>query len=219
MFREQDRQAARTVAMAIRGSRQRQRFNFPGFEALFKSPLLIDSNPVVIPDLSEQSMTAALARVQQNQRPVPVLVVPDQDDNGYLPYKAIFTHAGIPTQVCTLHVIQDENALKWAIANIAGQVFCKAGGQPWKVRPTADRSLIIGISQSHKLRKADTGYAVEKYFAFSVLADSSGLFQKIQVLGEAKDHSSYLSQLQTSLRDILAASTDLFAWSFIRRSS
>jgi hypothetical protein len=212
VFREQDRQAARTLAMALRGSRQRQRFNFPGFEALFKSQLLIDSNPVVIPDLSEQSMTEALARVQErNQRPVPVLVVPDQEDNGYLAYKAIFTHAGIPTQVCTLHVIQDENALKWAIANIALQVFCKAGGQPWKVRPTAERSLIIGISQSHKLRKVESGYAVEKYFAFSVLTDSSGLFQRIQVLGEAKDHSSYLSQLQANLRDILAASADMFS--------
>jgi len=70
----------------------------------------------------------------------------------YLAHKAVFTHSGVSTQVCTLGVIQDESALKWATANIALQVFCKAGGQPWKVRPTAtsERSLIIGISQSHK---------------------------------------------------------------------
>ena len=84
--------------------------------------------------------------------------MPEGDDNGYLEHKAVFAHEGIPTQVCTLPVIQDENALKWAIANIALQIFCKAGGQPWKVRPTPEATLIVGISQSHKILKADSWY-------------------------------------------------------------
>jgi len=87
VFRERERQAARTLAMALRGSRERQRFNFPGFEALFKSPLQIDSNPIILTDLSDQAMQTALERVQtENPRPVPVLVVPDGEENGYLAY-------------------------------------------------------------------------------------------------------------------------------------
>jgi hypothetical protein len=211
IFRERDRLAARTLAMALRGSQQYHKFNFPGFEALFKTPLQIDSDPVVLSDFAESSMKEALMRVrQQNPPPVPILVMPD-DEAAYLTHKAVFTHAGIPTQVCTLRVIQDENALKWSVGNIALQVFCKAGGQPWKVRPQGEKSLIIGISQSHKLRKTDTGVAVEKYFAFSVLTDSSGLFQKIQVLGASDDQTAYLDALRKSLTRILADNSSQFS--------
>ncbi len=83
---------------------------------------------------------SALVRVQQDRAKipsvVPIFVLPDGDDNGYMNQKAIFANAGIPTQSCTLKVINDEYTLKWSIANIALQIFCKAGGQPWKVRPT-----------------------------------------------------------------------------------
>jgi hypothetical protein len=64
--------------------------------------------------------------------------------------------------------------------------------------------LIVGISQSHKLRKTDEKTEVEKYFAFSILTDSSGLFQKIQVLGEAEKEHEYLKQLGANLKEILA---------------
>jgi argonaute-like protein implicated in RNA metabolism and viral defense len=108
-------------------------------------------------------------------------------------------------------VIQDQNALKWAIANIALQVFCKAGGQPWKVRPSAEPTLIVGISQSHKIQVCDKTRIVEKYFAFTVMTDNSGLFQKIQVLGEGGDKVTYLRQLRDNLRSILATGSQQFA--------
>lgn len=213
IFREQDRPAARTLAVALRGAKQRERFSFPGFESLFRSPLEIDSNPVVIPDFSREAMEVALARVKRESGLVmPVLVIPEDDDAAYLAHKAVFTHSGVSTQVCTLGVIQDESALKWATANIALQVFCKAGGQPWKVRPTAtsERSLIIGISQSHKTRIESDKVKVDKHFAFSVMTDSSGLFQKIKVLGESERETDYLAQLRENLRQLLVANAKEF---------
>jgi Piwi domain len=207
IFREQDRQAARTLAAAIKGSSQRERFSFPGFERLFKGPIEINREPVVLADFSANSMKSALERIQSERNgkiSMPVLILPDDEDEGYFNHKALFTHAGIPSQACTLGVIQDENTLKWSVGNIALQIFCKAGGLPWKVRPTAERSLIIGISQSHKVRKTDERIEVEKYFAFSILTDSSGLFEKIQVLGQGDDQETYLAQLRKSLREILA---------------
>jgi hypothetical protein len=211
VFREQDRQAARTLAGAIKGSNQRERFSFPGFEHLFKTPLLIDANPIVVTDFSEDSMTAALKRMQaENGLAIPVVIMPDDEEDGYYNHKALFTRAGIPSQVCTLGVIQDENTLRWSVANIALQIFCKAGGLPWKVRPVGERNLIIGISQSHKVTKTAAGVSVEKYFAFSILTDSSGLFQKIQVLGESESEKTYLEQMRANLREVLKSGAEKF---------
>jgi hypothetical protein len=215
MFREQDRGAARTLAIALRGIKGKEKFSFPGFQALFKSEFVIDGDPVVLPDLSDASMKGSLEAVMRRKAGgesfLPVLVIPEGDDNGYLAHKADFSHAGIPSQVCTLRVIQDEYALKWAIANIALQVFCKAGGQPWKVRPSSDPTLIIGISQSHKLKEVNRTRTVEKYFAFSVLTDNSGLFQSIQVLGDSMSQPEYLKQLRANLEAALVAGANRFA--------
>ena len=212
VFREQDRQAARSLAMALRVTRQKERYSFPGFESLFRTPIEIDSNPVVIPDFSQGSMQIALERVKQHTGTVfPLLVLPQDDEAAYLNHKAIFAHAGIATQVCTLEVIQNESTLKWATANIALQIFCKAGGSPWKVRPTGERSLILGISQSHKLKSGLGKKQIEKHFAFSVLTDSSGLFQKIQVLGDADAESDYLAQLRENLRRLLVENAPNFS--------
>lgn len=211
MFREQDRQAARTLAVALRGSQQRERFNFPGFEKLFKTSLNIDPNPVVLSDFSVDTMKTALNRVEENQSNIPILIMPDNTDEGYWNYKSVFAHAGIPSQACTLNVIQGENSLKYSVSNIALQIFCKAGGHPWRVRPTDERCLIIGISQSHKVRKGTDGNEIEKYFAFSVLTDSSGLFQKIQVLGEANTEVHYLERLRNQLQIILHSNAKDFS--------
>lgn len=214
-FRERDRQAARTLAIALRGSGRRERYGFPGFVGLFKHELKFDADPIVLPDLSLSSFSAALVRVkrdrEKNPGVLPVFVLPEGDDNGYMEHKATFAHEGIPTQVCTTPVIQDDYSLKWSIANIALQIFCKAGGQPWKVRPTVEKTLIIGISQSHKVRDIGGRRTVEKYFAFSVMTDNSGLFQKLQVLGEAASQQEYLLQLGASLRQILDEGAQTFS--------
>jgi argonaute-like protein implicated in RNA metabolism and viral defense len=214
IFRERDKLEARKLALSLRGTRQRERFSFPGFNALFKCDVQIDSNPVILPDLTRAAIETALERVRCDKdgepNTVPVVVLP-ADDDSYLIQKALFSQAGIPTQVCTLRILQDEDSLKWAIANLALQIFCKAGGYPWKVRPTSDRSLIIGISQSHKIRKDDGLPRVEKYFAFSVMTDNSGLFQKIQVLGEDPNESDYLAKLRQSLGDVLKESAGQFS--------
>ena len=217
IFREQDRNAARLLAKGLRGSGQRVRYAFPSFNALFKSDLEIDSNPCVLPDLGQTAMEYALNYVKTNLKEypntLPVMILPSQEDDkeSYLTHKALFTQAEISTQVCTLPTLQDEESLKWAIANIALQIFCKAGGYPWKVKPVDTKhTLIVGISQSHKLRTVDDQTKVEKYFAFSVLTDSSGLFQEIQVLGESSNETDYLAKLRESLREVLNQSAEKF---------
>jgi hypothetical protein len=206
VFREQDRQSARILAATIRGNKRGQ-FSFPGFESLFKTELIIDPSPVVLPNLSSEQIERALERVEpevaRGSIVVPVVVMPEGQDDEYFAQKSMFAHAGVATQVCTLGILRDDNALRWAISNIALQVFCKAGGIPWRVRPTVERSLIIGVSQSHKSRELNNEVIVEKYFAFSVITDGSGTFQRIQVLGEERDRGNYLDSLRSNLKKIV----------------
>ena len=89
------------------------------------------------------------------------------------------------------------------MANIALQLFCKAGGKPWKVKPTEEGSLIVGISQSHKVAGDESGRHIEKYFAFSILTDSSGIFQSLIEMGQADREAEYLRQLNDNLTSLL----------------
>ena len=208
---------ARRLAMVLRGTRGIGRYNFPGFNSLFRSDLEIDRNPHILAAFDRSSIERALDRVRSDTTPekiiIPVVILPDDDDDGYLTQKALFSHAEMATQVCTVRLLEDDSALRWAIANIALQVFCKAGGSPWKVRPSPGKSLIIGISQSHKLRYDGDGLhpTVEKYVAFSVMTDNSGVFQRIQVLSEDRDEDGYIGKLRRGLVDILGSSSESYS--------
>lgn len=208
IFREEDRAAARRLALALRGTKSQSSSPWPGFENVFKISLDLDPSPIVLKDLHEDEMRRALSEAEVRAlscmgQLVPVLVLPSGDDNGYLTQKAIFANAALPTQVCTLRILESDDSLKWAIANLALQIFCKAGGKPWKVQSASKDSLIIGISNSHKVREHEGKISIEKYFAFSVLTDSAGLFRNIEVLGEANDQAGYLDRLRTNLRQML----------------
>ncbi len=213
VFREEDRLEARRLAINLRKPNSRDRYSFPGFSYLFKQDLVIDREPVILPNLDRSSIETALARVKTADKKagavVPVVVLPENDES-YLVQKSLFAHNKIATQVCTLPVLRDDRQLKWAIANIALQIFCKAGGVPWKVRPTSGRSLIIGISQSHKFLKICERRSVEKYFSFSIMSDNSGIFQRIRVLGDDDDQRSYISALKSNLREVLEQGTKEF---------
>ena len=210
-FREEDRVAARKLAIALQGSKDKERYSFPGFNSLFKSPLIIDPNPFILTDLSDQSIQLAVERIKNESVPtLAIFVIPDDEDGAYFYQKSLLTKEGIASQTCTLKVINDENALKWAIANIALQVFCKLGGYPWKVKPMDGESLIIGISQSHKTLIKGDKPVIDRYFSFSILTDSSGLFQRISVLGNSGDENIYLSQLSKTLENILASNVNRY---------
>ena len=71
VFREQDRLAARRLALSLKGLKQRGQFNFPGFKDLFKASLDIDADPVILPDLSDKSMESALKRAETVRKDSP----------------------------------------------------------------------------------------------------------------------------------------------------
>jgi hypothetical protein len=211
IFREDERQAARELVRAIRG--QSPRLNFSGFENLFKVPLPVSDKPVVLQDFSKAEMDRALREIRAaGPKALPVLILPHAEgEDAYATHKAIFTNAGISTQVCTTDTIADDYTLKWSVGNIALQIFCKAGGQPWKMKPTDERCLIIGLGQSHKRKRKNGRETIEKYFAFSVLTDSSGLFQSIEVLSHADSEGAYIEGLKAKLAGLLKTKAQEFS--------
>lgn len=210
LFREQERQAARDLVRALRG--QVSHLNFVGFQKLFRVELPVSSSPVVLKDFSLAEMERALADVKRGSpKALPILILPGSETEGYITHKAVFTSAGIPTQVCTTETLADDLTLKWSVGNIALQLFCKAGGKPWKIKPTDDHCLIIGISQSHREAVINGKRTIEKYFTFSILTDSSGLFQSIEVIGQGTTRDEYLAALTQNLTAMLAAKAAAFS--------
>jgi Piwi domain len=78
---------------------------------------------------------------------------------------------------------------------------------PWKVLPAHDKCLIIGIGQAHRM----SGDTIEKFFAYCVATDSSGLYKKITVLGNSKSRTDYIDELRDSLtREFEKASSEKY---------
>ena len=72
-----------------------------------------------------------------------------------------------------------------------------------------------GVGQAHKVL-AEGG--IERFFAYSVLTDSSGAFQEIRLLGTADDEESYIDAFHSSLRRIFEDYADRFS-SFVVHST
>lgn len=209
MFREREREAARRLARALTG-RSQPAMRFRGYEEMFQSGLTLSSEPILLRDYSRASMTEAVREVRtRGEAVLPVLVMP-RDERAYEVHKAVFTEARIATQVCTTNMIDFGGQLEWSVANVALQIFCKAGGEPWQVKPDRDRTLIVGISQAHEAEGEGDSRVIRRYVAFSVLTDSSGRFRRTAPLGTGTDMESYVRDLTNKLTELLAVEQSAF---------
>jgi hypothetical protein len=122
------------------------------------------------------------------------------NESPYYAFKFYLTPKGIPVQVVRNDQTNNANALKWSTSNIALQIFAKLGGTPWKVKPTKNNCLILGIGVAHE--KEDNG-KIKKFFSYSVCLDSSGIYKKLDVLAGETTKSEYLKKLQENLIKLL----------------
>jgi hypothetical protein len=160
---------------------------------------------VAIDEFNEDAINGVVSEIKQAVvNIVPIIITSSRknrsDDKLYFLLKHKFTNAGIACQVVTKDLILNENAIKFSLGNIALQIFAKAGGKPWKMKPAGSDSLIIGIGQSYNVEKGEDGNSIEKNITYSILTDSSGIFKDLKVLSEGIESSeSYYSQLVDSL--------------------
>lgn len=132
---------------------------------------------------------------------VPIVVLDSDEDERYYDLKFSFLREKVPMQAVTRGLIANENSLKWSISNIGLQIFAKAGGVPWKVKPSNQKAVIFGIGQAHHFEDG----SIRKYFSYSVCTDSSGLYQRVNVLGNSSDEHSYLDQLRDNIAAVVSA--------------
>lgn len=206
IFTEALRDYAADVYKALNGA---QSATFSGIESMFKLPLLSKSNTVghKLTSFDKSEIQQLIQEIQSTSTTptMQIAILPDKESSSeYLDLKYHTLEANLPLQVVTADLMRNESAFKWSVAGIALQTFAKLGGKPWKVKSSHQNCLIIGIGQSHQVEKQPTGETtIEKYFAYSVLMDSSGIYKDIKILGDSKSQAQYLSQLQFRIQEIV----------------
>jgi argonaute-like protein implicated in RNA metabolism and viral defense len=186
---------------------------FPGIGDLFSLNFRkSDVSHIPVGNYSRGSLDQTFERVREIRRAdagrpvVGIFITPqeeielDENTTAYYYLKHLFAGEGLPLQVVNYGHMSNYNTLKWSLANIALQIFCKTGGIPWKVRPSNQRCLIFGIGSAHR---ADEDGKIQKYFGYSVCLDSSGVFQKVHVLAYHENRAVYLDAFRAELSKMI----------------
>ncbi len=121
----------------------------------------------------------------------------NKDYSPYYAVKSYFLKHGLAVQAVTIEQSLKKDGFKWSISGIALQIFVKLGGKPWKVKPQNENCLIFGISSAHI---CDNDNKITKYFAYSLCFDSSGLYKRLNILGQSNDEKTYIEQLAEQIK-------------------
>lgn len=195
--------------------------NFKGFAKMFRVPVATGQalrSLAVQTDLRDPSAAAVAYRKaiadwaaeprEQDPRLALVLVPhsePWQTDRPYYEAKAAFANLGVPSQMVTLELVNDERQFQWSAANIALASFAKLGGVPWIVEaPAEDEDLIIGIGR----REVGPEGNRRRIFGYAVTFVSNGMYRQTWSFTPAADQDTYIARLGQSVEAALRADLD-----------
>ncbi|MGC4036046.1 MAG: hypothetical protein QM764_08795 [Chitinophagaceae bacterium] len=208
LYKKTDREIAVSLLKGLRG--ELSPTTFAGMNKLFKIDFA--NNNIAgsaIEAFTDEIISEEIEKIKAlGSNIIPIIITNSkkdvEDDQLYFKLKHKFTSEKIPCQVVTKELIKNEYSLKYSLSNIGLQIFAKAGGKPWKMKPVDAEYLIIGIGQSYTLEQTTSGNLIKKNIAYSILTDSSGIFKDIQVLGEGlESEDSYYEQLITNISSII----------------
>jgi hypothetical protein len=206
LYREQDKPFAQDLYKALRGDTFSN--TFPGMDDMFGYKFNsenVGGKAIEGYDPTNLAKTLeVITRDAKGRRVLPILIIPYKKGSNpdasrlYHIAKYAFLTRKIPSQFVSLIQLQTKDQLKWSVSNLGLQIFAKMGGKPWKVVPETNNCLIIGIGQAHKENEGK----IEKYYAYSVLTESTGLYKDLKMLGQGKDKGSYLGEFKSNLKAI-----------------
>lgn len=186
---------------------------FPGMKQFFDLDISKSNvRKVHIANNSQEELSRALVEVADLSKTYPfakkIAIYVEESSNpdtesvsdNYYYLKYNLTKLKVPLQVLSYEKINPEQSLKWATSNIGLALFSKLGGSPWVVKPSTADCLILGIGSAHKF---DESGNIERYFAYSVCLDSSGIYKKLEVLADDHSEESYLDALKRNLTSLL----------------
>ena len=215
MYRPEDKSLARDLYSALRGEKYH---TFPGMERMFGMKLEKENvKGLVLSGFSPEELhhDLEMVRAEMKGRSVlPVVLFPwsrgsenPEGERAYYMLKHTYLNVGLPTQLVSVEKLKNTITFKWSVGNIGLAVFGKLGGKPWKVEPRNESCLIVGLGQAHR---RDAEGRISKYFAYSVLTDSSGLYETIKVVARREDRNEYLQTLVSGILRVLEEHHDLY---------
>lgn len=215
MYRPEDKPLSHDLYRALRGDTYG---TFKGMSEMFQFSLGTEHViGVPLDGFDKNALEDGISRMKSQigtRTTLPLVLFPwsrlDPDPAGkraYFQLKHCFLSHRFPTQLVSLKKLRDRESMKWSIANIALGVFSKLGGVPWMVQPQHQKCLIIGVGQCH--RKSPNGQ-VNRYYAYSVLTDSTGIYDTIRTLIDEPDEQSYLQGLTESIKRVLSDYRDQY---------
>jgi len=203
IYSASDRPLINELAAALMG--RMPEVGFKGLSQVFRVQINGSSN-LGVPRLTSNEIPDIVEKVKQEQQNyadsilMPLAVITNSDPVLYRDLKYHMLKAGLAIQVVTTEKIRDRTTFKWAVADIALQIFAKVGGEPWSVVPTTHRCVIFGIGQAHD--RDDQGN-IRRYFSYLVCTDTTGLYRRSDVLSASDNEQTYLSQLRQKILEIM----------------
>jgi hypothetical protein len=215
VYRNSEKSLSHELYYALRGERFA---TFKGMEKMFG--VKIQKDTVIghgVDDYNEQEvikMIDAIIERSNGKKIVPIIIVPWDKTSAdetqrkiYFLIKFSFLKHNIPCQFIDIDKIKKYDTFKWMISGIGLQIFTKLGGSPWCLVPGTEKCLIIGIGQTHRKNENNN---IERYYAYSVQNDSSGLFRNIKLLSDNTDRNQYLNGLSNNLKEIILTQAEEF---------
>jgi hypothetical protein len=207
MYQPKDKPLSYELYEALKGGKYA---TFPGMQKMFSFSLGKDHvTGVSFDGYDNTNIETAIKQVYsyaQNRPVLPLILFPwsrldstPESIDAYYRIKYQFLSQKMPTQFVSLPRICGRDGLKWSISNIGLAVFSKLGGKPWKLATNHEKCLIIGIGQAHRR----TDKQISRFFAYSVLSDSSGIFDSIRILSESEDKDQYLNGLTVKIKAVI----------------
>ena len=207
MYRPKEKPLSYELYHALKGEKYA---TFPGMKSMFSFSLSKEHvMGIPIQGYEQESISSAIEHIAsftEKHHVLPLILFPwtrlnpnQEGIDAYYRIKYQFLAKKMPTQFVSIERICGKDGLKWSISNIGLAVFSKLGGKPWKLATNHERCLIIGIGQAHRR----IGDNISRFFAYSVLSDSSGLFDSIRILSASEDKDQYLNGLTEKIKSVI----------------
>ena len=214
VYRNNDKDLSHILYYALQGKTYP---TFNGMEKMFGFAMNKENIiGIAIDDYSESEINKLINEIKNktsDRSVIPIILVPwiketatEEESKQYYMMKHHFIKNNIASQFVGIPRVKSYDNLKWSVSSIGLQIFTKLGGSPWCMEPIANKCLIIGIGQSHK--KNMHIKKIERYFSYSILTDSTGIFKNIKVLSENSNKEQYLNGLSIKLRETIQENLD-----------
>ena len=200
LFREAEKPLMIELMKALNGDKYN---TFKGLEKFILPRITPKKNltAIRISDFSDKEIEKAVAEIPTQGNRIVISVFPRNEKRFYYKLKNRCLKDNILLQVIHNETILNEYIFKWSVSSIGLQIFSKLGGTPWLVKSNRQKTLMIGIG--HSQRRNPNTNQIQRFYAYSVLVESTGKFVSIKSLANHSDKSEYLKEIATNVAALI----------------